>query len=84
MAFDARYDDASQMTELPTEFSIQSASGVYETLKGLPRYEDVMPLGTDEIKKGMPYHLWARSTINYDEAGCQVSKQEAIETLRSV
>ena len=72
------------MTELPSEFSIQSASGVYETLKGLPLYETVMPPRTEEIKKGMSYHLWARSTINYDEAGCEVSKQAAIEALRSM
>ena len=73
----------AQISELPNELEIQKLSGLKDLLWGLPYFErDVAPDGKIwERKAEMKYSLLARTTIQYDQDGCDMTMVSAYETL---
>ena len=80
---DTRYREVTEsLTRLPTDLEIQTLSGVYESLKKLPYYDEYV---TDK-REGHPlieYRLLGRQTISFSTQ-CTQPISEAAQVLKEL
>ena len=71
----------SDLNEPPNMYDIYSLSGVYSILSSMPNDSYKV---SEEFMKSVKYQLWARSAIDYDESGCEVPIDTALDTLNEM
>ena len=60
-----------------TELDVQRASGVLDTLIGLPAYRETVSDDLERLKDNIEYKMWTRSTITWTFE-CEKSKPRVI------
>ena len=74
IASDTRYKEVSQFVDPPNQLTVQTLSGVYNTIHLIQTQDSV---DRRAAKEKIKYALWIRPTIDYNETGCNVTMLEA-------
>ena len=77
-----RYKKVLEKIPGPTEYDIQSYSGVLDTLESLPHFRRYVPNAEDQ-KKTIFYDFWQRPTLEYDPE-CPKKIDDAIDKLKEL
>ena len=83
-ATDTRYTSfAPDLSTKPSEYQIQSASGVYGKLRLMPYFDYYCP-NAAQYKSTLYYDFLGRATLDYDKDGCNIDIGNAIDVLQDM